>query len=94
MNKLFEEMIDMDIEALSRNATVSIKDLRKKEADLKELYELIHSNFISHVHKNPETFADAILLLKIAETLKRAGEITSKIGNRIVYVFEGRRIWS
>jgi len=93
MGKIFEDMIDIDIEALSRDAVVSVEKLRNKENDMKQLYEKIHANFVSYVHKHPESFDDAILLLKIASALERAGELTCKIANRIVYAVEGRRIW-
>jgi phosphate transport system protein len=93
MERIAEEMITMDLEALSKGINVSVKDIRKKERKIEDLYEMIYGNNASYIHLHPESFSDTMLLLSIALDLKRVSEIAKKVGNRTVYIVEGRRIW-
>lgn len=93
MGRIVEDVIDTDLEALSEDTVVSMEKLRSKGRDMKNLYEKIYGKFVSYIHQHPESFDDAMLQLKIASTLERAGEVACKIGNRIVYIVEGKRIW-
>lgn len=93
MSEIALEMLDMDLEALSKARSVSEEELKIKSHAIDDLYEEVYGRLVAHVHENPDSFDDAILLLNIASTLERIGEIACKIANRVVYIAEGRRVW-
>ncbi len=93
IRQIVEEMIDMVLEALSRDEIVSMEKIRAKDRDMKNLGETIYGNFVSYIRQHPEAFDDAMLQLRILLTLERIGEVACKIASKIVYVEEGKRVW-
>ena len=93
MSKLVFEMLDINLEAIYRNKSVSEEEIRVKDNAIDFLYEDIYGRLVAYVHQNPKSFDDAILLLNIASTLERIGDISCKIANRVIYMVEGRRVW-
>jgi len=88
-----QDMIDIDLKALSHDLMVSTEELRNRQNHMENVYEAIYGNLVSYVHQHPESFDDAMLIVRIVWSFMRIGELATKIGNRIVYIMEGRRIW-
>jgi phosphate transport system protein len=93
MSIIASEMIDLNLDALSRKRGAHSERLRELDEKMIRLAEQICGNLVANVHQNPHSFDDAILLLSIMTILERIGEIACKIGNRIIYATEGKRIW-
>ena len=93
MNEAVHEMIDIDLRALSKDLTVSVEEMKNKQGDMVTHYEAIYRDIVSYVHQHPASFDDAILMVSILGNLVRIGELAMKIGNRIIYIVEDRRIW-
>ncbi len=93
MGQIAQEMIDIDLEAISKDTTVAIDKLRGKDDAMDSLYERVYGDLVALVHQNPRAFDDAMLLLTIALTLERIGDMVCKIGNRLIYIAEGKRVW-
>ncbi|MFQ6075368.1 MAG: phosphate uptake regulator PhoU [Candidatus Bathyarchaeia archaeon] len=93
MGSTAQEMIDITLHAISTDATVSTEELEGRDDVIDDLYEDLYGKLISCVHQNPQCFDDAVLLLIIAVTLERIGDLACKVGNRIVYIAEGKRVW-
>jgi phosphate transport system protein len=93
MSQTAQDMIDSNLKALSEGITVSIEDLTNRQNDMKNVYEATYGNLVSYVHRHPESFDDAMLIVRIVWNFLRIGELAIKIGNRIFYVMEGKRIW-
>lgn len=93
MSEIALEMLDMNLEAIFKGKSVSEEEFKLKVNTIDDLYEDIYGQLVAHVHQNPKSFDDAILLLNIALTLERIGDIACKIANRVIYMVEGRRVW-
>jgi phosphate transport system protein len=93
MGEVANAMIDINLEAISKDSMIPIEDLERKQREIIDLYETVYGSFVSFIHENPEAFDDAMLLVKVALDLRRIGELAVKIGNRVVYIMEGRRTW-
>jgi phosphate transport system protein len=93
MSQVAQNMIDINLKALSEGIAVSIEELTNRQNNMKNIYEVTYGNLVSYVHRHPESFDDAMLIVRIVWNFLRIGELAIKIGNRIIYVMEGRRIW-
>lgn len=93
MNKIAVEMLDMNIEAILKGRSPPQERIREKGHEINDLYSDIYGRLVAYVHQDPRSFDDAILLLDIARTLQRIGDIAGKIANRIIYIYEGKRVW-
>jgi phosphate transport system protein len=87
------EMIDMDLEAISKHASPDTDKLVEKDDLLDDLYTQIYNELISFMVRDPRKIDDATDLLFVARYLERIGDIAAKTGARIVYMVEGRRVW-
>lgn len=87
------EMIDMDLEAISKHVSPDTDKLVEKDDLLDDLYTQIYNELISFMVRDPRKIDDATDLLFVARYLERIGDIAAKTGARIVYMVEGRRVW-
>lgn len=93
MAEITQEMIDLDLLAISRRTVESLEQLSKKDDINDSLYQQVYNELLTFMMKDPKTIDDATDLLFVARYLERIGDIACKIGARIVYMIEGKRVW-
>lgn len=93
MKGLIVEMIQLNERAIIDHSAEPIKQLRKLDDQIDELYRRVYDELMDIMLKNPETIPSAVNLLFAARYLERIGDIVAKSGARIVYAIEGKRVW-
>lgn len=90
---IIQEMIDIDIKALSEKNTKVVEVLQSKDDEIDAIWRESYREFKKMIAQDQKIVSDAIDYLFVANYLERIGDIAAKTGARVVYMLEGRRIW-
>ncbi len=90
---IIQEMIDIDIKAISEKDTKVVEVLQSKDDEIDAIWRESYGEFKRMIVENPKVTNDAIDYLFVANYLERIGDIAAKTGARVVYMLEGRRVW-
>lgn len=93
MSENIQKMIDLDLDAI-RNRDIGPTDrLESLDDEIDALYVQIYNELLTFMLKDAATIDDATDLLFVARYLERIGDITCKVGSKIVFMVEGKRVW-
>ncbi|WGI17329.1 phosphate signaling complex protein PhoU [Methanonatronarchaeum sp. AMET-Sl] len=86
------EMIEITENSIMNDQIGEIESLSEYDDIVDEAFTQIQNELFIFMVKDPKTVDEATDLLFVARYLERAGDLVCKIGARIVYMLEGRRV--
>ncbi|OUJ18994.1 Phosphate uptake regulator PhoU [Methanonatronarchaeum thermophilum] len=86
------EMIEIVENSIMNKKIGEIESLSEYDDIVDEAFTQIQNELFIFMVKDPKTVDEATDLLFVARYLERAGDLVCKIGARIVYMLEGRRV--
>lgn len=92
MSDTIQQMIDVDLEGIAQHKSPSPQQLTEKDDFIDSLYQQVYNELLTFMMKDPHSIDDATHLLFVATYLERIGDIAAKIGARIIYMVEGKRV--
>jgi phosphate transport system protein len=93
MSGNIQKMIDLDLNAMQEKNIRPTDRLEPLDDEIDALYMQIYNELLTFMLKDATTIDDATDLLFVARYLERIGDITCKIGSKIVFMIEGKRVW-
>jgi phosphate transport system protein len=88
------EMFKIIGAALKTGDTKNLKEeLTEKDNEIDHLYKMGMEIIINTSKKNPQTTEKMVDLIIVARHLERIADILTKIGSRLIFIEEGRRVW-
>lgn len=93
MSEVVQEMIEIDIIAISSNSSVIPKELKSRDDTIDALKKEAYAKLKKTAVENPSLVDDVVDFLFVARNLERIGDIAAKTGSRIIYMNEGKRVW-
>jgi phosphate transport system protein len=93
MSEYIQKMIDLDIEAIKERDIRPTDQLEPMDDEIDALYVQIYNELLMFMLKDAAAIDDATDLLFVARYLERIGDITCKVGSKIVFMVEGKRVW-
>ncbi|MCL7414896.1 MAG: phosphate signaling complex protein PhoU [ANME-2 cluster archaeon] len=93
MSENIQKMIDLDLDAIKERDVRPTDQLEPMDDEIDALYVQIYNELLTFMLKDAATIDDATDLLFVARYLERIGDITCKVGSKIVFMVEGKRVW-
>jgi phosphate transport system protein len=93
MSENIQKMIDLDLDAIKERDVRPTDQLEYMDDEIDALYVQIYHELLTFMLKDAATIDDATDLLFVARYLERIGDITCKVGSKIVFMVEGKRVW-
>lgn len=93
MSENIQKMIDLDLDAIKNRDISPTDQLEPMDDEIDALYMQIYNELLTFMLKDATTIDDATDLLFVARYLERIGDITCKVGSKIVFMVEGKRVW-
>ncbi|OKY77641.1 MAG: Phosphate uptake regulator PhoU [Candidatus Methanohalarchaeum thermophilum] len=91
MQKKLVKMLELLEKSLKEEKTEKLWELSDIDDEIDKLFDSVH-NELEKGMKKGESIKPSTDLLFIARYLERAGDITCKIGSRIIYMKKGKRV--
>lgn len=92
MVETISEMIEIVEDSIMNEKIGEIESLTDYDDIVDESFTQIQNELFIFMVKDPKTVDEATDLLFVARYLERAGDLVCKVGARIVYMLEGRRV--
>ncbi len=86
------EMIGIVSGAIENEETEGLRELSEIDDKVDDLFSQIHNELIIFMVKDPTNVDEATDLLFVARYLERTGDLVAKIGARLIYMIEGKRV--
>jgi phosphate transport system protein len=93
MSENIQEMVEIDIHAIRDRNTAPIERLEPLDDEIDSLYQQVYNELLTFMLKDASNIDDATNLLLVVLYLERLGDICCKVGSKIVYMVEGKRVW-
>jgi phosphate transport system protein len=93
MSENIQKMVEIDIHAIRDRNTAPIKQLELLDDEIDSLYQQVYNELLTFMLKDASNIDDATNLLLVVLYLERIGDICCKVGSKIVYMVEGKRVW-
>jgi phosphate transport system protein len=93
MSENIQKMVEIDIHAIRDRNTAPIKQLELLDDEIDSLHQQVYNELLMFMLKDASNIDDATNLLFVVRYLERLGDICCKIGSKIVYMVEGKRVW-
>ena len=93
MSENIQKMLELDMQAIINRDTGPTDQLEPLDDEIDALYMQIYNELLTFMLKDAATIDDATDLLFVARYLERIGDITCKVGSKIVFMVDGKRVW-
>jgi|Deesub1362A_J573_1020465.scaffolds.fasta_scaffold00306_6 phosphate transport system protein len=94
MEKNIEKMFNLIGDALKTGNTKKLKDKLGRLDDVVDRHYVESIELIVKTTKsNPDLIEDMVDMVLIARHFERIADLLSKIGSRLIFIEEGRRVW-